>query len=257
MFALTQWGAVHENQFDERVAQGVRGRRPKGPELRPARVALLLVAWMAFAGILIGVGQLVTHSGRIQGFDNHVTSIVVAHRGPGLNVIMKAVTWLGSWVAVLAATAVIVVLVLRRTLSVGFFVLAALLWAGTQGATTLAKHVVQRPRPPESLRLVTAHGWSWPSGHTAVAVVVFDVLAMVLTHFMRSRVAQVATWTAAVVAIAAVGFSRIELWVHWTTDVLASVVFVSGWLGATVTLFARELGAADDHELSTTPNLPE
>ena len=239
MFALTQWGAVHENQFDERVAQGVRGRRPKGPELRPARVALLLVAWMAFAGILIGVGQLVTHSGRIQGFDNHVTSIVVAHRGPGLNVIMKAVTWLGSWVAVLAATAVIVVLVLRRTLSVGFFVLAALLWAGTQGATTLAKHVVQRPRPPESLRLVTAHGWSWPSGHTTTATLVFAILATVVwavTSNTGLRVLAVIGW---IVFAAAVAFSRVELAVHWTTDVLASVVLLVGWLLVAGALFGR------------------
>jgi undecaprenyl-diphosphatase len=194
---------------------------------------------MAFAGILIGVGQLVTHSDRVQGFDNHVTSIVIAHRSVGLNVVMKAVTWLGSWVAVLTATAVIVVLILRRTLSVGFFVLAALLWAGTQGATTLAKQVVQRPRPPENLRLVTAHGWSWPSGHTTTATLVFAILATVIwavTSKVGLRILAVFGW---IVFVAAVAFSRVELGVHWTTDVLASVVFVAGWLVAAGALFGR------------------
>jgi undecaprenyl-diphosphatase len=194
---------------------------------------------MAFAGFLMGIGQLVTHSGRVHGFDNHVTSIIIAHRSAGLNVVMKAVTWLGSWVAVLAAAAVIAVLVLRRTLSGGFFVLAALLWAGTQGATTLAKQVVQRPRPPENLRLVTAHGWSWPSGHTTTATLVFAILATVVwavTSNVGLRVLAVLGW---IVLVAAVAFSRVELGVHWTTDVLASVVFVAGWLLVAGALFGR------------------
>jgi hypothetical protein len=44
---------------------------------------------MVPAGILIGVGELVDHSGAVQGFDNPVTSSVVAHSTAGLNVAMK------------------------------------------------------------------------------------------------------------------------------------------------------------------------
>jgi undecaprenyl-diphosphatase len=185
---------------------------------------------MVLAGILIGVGELVDHSGAVQGFDNHVTSFLVAHRTAGLNAAMKAVTWLGSWVAELVAAAMVLLLVLRRQLSVGFFLLAVVAWAGTQGGTTLAKNVVQRPRPPEDLRLVSAHGWSWPSGHTATATLVFAVLATVvwmLTTGVRLRLLAVVAWIFVAVAVA---FSRIELGVHWTTDVLASLVFATAWL---------------------------
>jgi undecaprenyl-diphosphatase len=200
-------------------------------------VVLLVVAWMALAGILIGVGELVDHSGAVQSFDNHVTSFVVAHRTAGLNAAMKAVTWLGSWVAELVAAAVILLIVLRRRLSVGFFLLAVVAWAGTQGGTTLAKQIVQRPRPPEDLRLVSAHGWSWPSGHTATATLVFAVLATVvwvLTTSVRLRLLAVVGWIFVAVAVA---FSRVELGVHWTTDVLASLVFATAWLVITAMLF--------------------
>jgi undecaprenyl-diphosphatase len=204
---------------------------------------------MVLAGILIGVGELVDHSGAVQGFDNHVTSFVVAHRTAGLNAAMKAVTWLGSWVAVLVAAAVVLVLVFRRRLSVGFLLLAVVAWAGTQGGTTLAKNVVQRPRPPEDLRLVSAHGWSWPSGHTATATLVFAVLATVvwmLTTSVRLRLLAVVGWIFVAMAVA---FSRVELGVHWTTDVLASLVFATAWLvllrmlvGAVVASGASRLG---------------
>ena len=203
---------------------------PRSSHLNPMRLALLVVAWMVLAGILIGVGELVDHSGAVQGFDNHVTSFVVAHRTAGLNAAMKAVTWLGSWVAVLVAAAVVLLLVLRRLLSVGFLLLAVVAWAGTQGGTTLAKHVVRRPRPPEDLRLVSAHGWSWPSGHTATATLVFAVLATVvwmLTTSVRLRLLAVVGWIFVAVAVAV---SRVELGVHWTTDVFASMVFATAWL---------------------------
>ena len=45
----------------------------------------------------------------------------------------------------------------------------------------------------------------------------------------------------AITVVLAVGFSRIELGVHRTTDVVASFAFVSIWLGIVVLLFASEL----------------
>jgi hypothetical protein len=40
-------------------------------------------------------------------------------------------------------------------------------------AVTVSKSVLQRLRPFEAVRLVMAHGWSFPSGHAANPVVVF------------------------------------------------------------------------------------
>ena len=214
---------------------GLRNRRSS--PLKPVSLAVFVGAWIVLAGILIGVGELVNHSGAVQRFDNHVTSFVVAHRTAGLNAVMKTLTWLGSWVAVLVVAEIVLVLVLRRRLSIGFLLLAVVAWAGTQGGTTLAKNVVQRPRPPEDLRLVSAHGWSWPSGHTATATLVFAVLATVvwiLTTRTRLRLLAAVGWILVAVAVA---FSRVELGVHWTTDVLASLVFTTVWLTALGMIF--------------------
>ncbi len=228
-------------------------RNPRGLRLRPLPVALLVVAWMALAGILTGVGTLVVHSGTAQGFDNHVTSVVVAHRSPVLNAAMRAVTWLGSWVAELVAAGVVLFLVLRHRLSVGFLLLAVVAGLGAQGGTTLAKHIVERPRPPEHVRLVSAHGWSWPSGHTSTATFVFAVLTTVVWVLIPRagpRLLAALGWIAAVLAVA---FSRVELGVHWTTDVLASVIFVAAWLLVMGVLFGRVVVADPNGASGPTP----
>lgn len=191
---------------------------------------LLVLTWLTLGSCLIGVGALVTHSGHVQGFDNRITAIVVAHRSDALNAAMKVATWFGSWAAVLAVAAALLVLVVCRRLSVLAFVFAVLLWGGTQGAISLAKNVVQRPRPPDHLRLISAHGWSWPSGHTATATLVFGILAAaVWINVPRALPRALAILGWAIVAVL-VAFSRVELGVHWTTDVLASLVFAMAWL---------------------------
>jgi membrane-associated phospholipid phosphatase len=194
------------------------------------RVVLVVAAWAALAVILILAGEAVAHSSAADHFDRHVTAVVVAHRAPALDAAMKAVTWIGSWVALVVTGLVLVVLTARGRLAVLALPLAVVAWAGESGGVTLAKHVVGRARPPEALWLVRAHGWSWPSGHSATAVLIYTIWAILITSIVRGGGWRAVTWAAAALAVAAVGFSRIELGVHWTTDVLASLVFVSSWL---------------------------
>jgi membrane-associated phospholipid phosphatase len=202
---------------------------------------VLIVAWAGLTGILVAVGVGVVHSSSVNAFDRHVTSVVVDHRTPALNAAMKAVTWLGSWIALVATGVLVVVLAIRRRLPMAAVVLAVLAWAGEAGGVTLAKHVVGRNRPPPDLRLVSAHGWSWPSGHTAVAIVIFTTLALVVAAVVPSSAYRTLAWVLAALAMAAVAFSRIELGVHWTTDVIASMIFVAAWLVVLLALFVSEV----------------
>jgi undecaprenyl-diphosphatase len=199
------------------------------------------VAWAGLTGLLIGVGVGVVHSSSVDEFDRHVTSVVVARRSPALNEAMGAVTWLGSWVALVATGILLVLLALRRRLPMVAVVLAVIAWAGENGGVTLAKHVVERDRPPPDLRLVPAHGWSWPSGHTAVALLVFTTLALVVVALVPKSGYRTLACVVAALAVVAVAFSRVELGVHWTTDVIASTIFVGAWLAVLFALFASDI----------------
>jgi undecaprenyl-diphosphatase len=152
---------------------------------------------------------------------------------------MKAVTWTGSWIATFGVAVVAGVFTWRRRLRVLALVAVLAAWFGELLAVTLTKAVVQRPRPPEAFGLVVAHGWSFPSGHTANAIVVFVTDAALVSTFVRQRNALVLTWAVAVVVTALVGFSRIELGVHWTTDVVASLAWTTCWLLVLVKILGR------------------
>jgi undecaprenyl-diphosphatase len=191
---------------------------------------MLVGVWAVLTGVLILWGEGINHSSAIASIDKSVTTFVVGHRTPALDRLMRAVTWAGSWIATLAVAVLVAALTWTRRLP-GFAAIAVpAAWLGELLAVTLTKSVVRRTRPPEAVWLVVAHGWSFPSGHTANAVVVFAAGAAVVTAFVKPRAIRLLTWTLAVGLTALVGFSRIELGVHWMTDVVASTVWTTCWL---------------------------
>jgi len=205
------------------------------------RSVLTVTIWIGITGLVVAAGALVTHWGVLDRFDHHVTNWVVAHRSHALDATMKAITWCGSWVAVAVTGGLLIALVAARKLPLVVVILAAAGWVGEVATVNLVKVLVDRQRPPQALWLVTAHGSSFPSGHAANATLVFAALGFswcILTHSWSARLAGGAL---SLLGAAAVGFSRVELGVHWTTDVIVGFVAVSAWLIGIGSLFADRL----------------
>ena len=70
------------------------------------------------------------------------------------------------------------------------------------------------------------------------------VVALCIAALSRRWMIQMLGWLLAGLAVAATAFSRVDLGVHWTTDVIASVVFVSGWVTAIAIALPRQSDAA-------------
>jgi undecaprenyl-diphosphatase len=131
--------------------------------------------------------------------------------------------------------------------------IALVAWAGEASGVAIGKALVGRPRPPERIWLTLAHGSSWPSGHTAVAVVVFGTLALATSQIVGRRSVRVLAWALAALVSVAVAYSRVELGVHWCTDTIASLLFVTGWLAMVVVVLRRVAPATLPRPGSTTP----
>ena len=202
------------------------------------RACLLTLGWMVITAALFGLGQLVVHTLAITDFDRRVTAWVVDRRSPPLDTAMRVVTWIGSWAAVAVVAGVVLVLRMSERATTAALFLVGITWAGEYAMVNLVKLAVARPRPPRTLWLVTAHGASFPSGHAATATLVCTAATVIVFLSSKRRTVHVATVALATLGIVGVAFSRIELGVHWTTDVLAGCLATLTWLAAIATLFA-------------------
>lgn len=197
--------------------------------------------------MLVGLGEIIVHSGLIERFDRHVTTWVIAHRSHVLDTTMKMITWAGSWVAVAITAVMLLALVAVRKLALAIVTLAAAGWVGEVADVNLAKVLVDRQRPPRALWLTEAHGASFPSGHAANAVLVFTILGFLWCHLVNLRTTRVLGVMVSGLGILAVGFSRVELGVHWMTDVVASYLAVAAWIFCISLLFSSRISILNSH----------
>lgn len=123
-------------------------------------------------------------------------------------------------------------------------------WAGAAAVVSIVlaeivvaflKPIFMRPRPfmvdPSVTPIIDPPGdWSFPSGHTVVAFACAVAIAMSLGA-KRWRI-----WPPVALLAALMAFSRLYLFVHWPTDVLAGAV-LGAFIGAVVALAARRLSA--------------
>lgn len=83
------------------------------------------------------------------------------------------------------------------------------------------KELVNSPRPfllhdVRALRTETAHGSSFPSGHTQIVATFYSMIAY--------KYKKIWLWILAIILTALVGLSRIYLGVHWPKDILGAIV---------------------------------
>jgi membrane-associated phospholipid phosphatase len=103
------------------------------------------------------------------------------------------------------------------------------------------KTIVDRARPHLVDPVAVAAGKSFPSGHAQAATVGFGILLLVLLPAVP-RTRRIWVWLAAAAGVAAIGFARIALGVHYLSDVLGAVLIGSAWLLAMTAAFSPQSG---------------
>src|SRR5712692_4892363 len=98
------------------------------------------------------------------------------------------------------------------------------------------KILVHRHRPFLEGPFVDWSGYSFASGHTIGATLLYGQLALFILPTLKRRHWRALTLGLAALLISLVGFSRIALGAHYFTDVLAAIFFGILWL--TFCLFA-------------------
>ena len=162
-----------------------------------------------------------------EGFDLPILDWIAANLWcPLLDAVMPVITLLGDagifWIAI-----AVVLLFFPKTRKVGLGMGAALLM-GLVLCNLMLKPMIARIRPYDyqlehfgvtiKLLIEAQHDFSFPSGHTIAS---FEAATVILLHNKKYGIP-------AMVLACLIAFSRLYLYVHYPTDVIASVILGIG-----------------------------
>lgn len=202
---------------------------------------MLPLSYLALAGA--------TRSRLVERFDGGVTQAFSRLRegplgAPWLQEAARDVTAFGSITGLSLVTLVAVgsLLALKR-LKLAMFVAACVLSAFA--ASSLLKHLFDRPRPEPSGHLTQVFTSSFPSAHAMHSAAVYLLLGAVIANSVASRRCKIYIFCAVFSTTAVVGLSRAYLGVHWPTDIvagwLAGVFWVLSWCACADALSRRQV----------------
>jgi membrane-associated phospholipid phosphatase len=143
--------------------------------------------------------------------------------------VFHAITYLGNFVTLLAVTLIAVVLLWRRNERIDALFIA-LAFVGAQVLSNGMKLGFRRERPFFPDPLATESTFSFPSGHALVSLAVYGALALLIARRLSSFAGRALVLAGAGVLVAAIGFSRLYLGVHFLSDVLAGFAAGIAWL---------------------------
>lgn len=148
---------------------------------------------------------------------------------------MRVATSLGSPLTVTCITVALALFLLWRHRRP--YWLAALVSSVPGGALLnwLLKYGFHRARPYFDDPILTLTGYSFPSGHTMMASVLYGGVAVYLcAHIPDWRMRVLILFSASLV-IALIGFSRVYLGAHYLSDVLGAMAEGLAWLSLCLT----------------------
>ena len=198
------------------------GRRWSGHPFRAAGL-VGLAGYVGLTLLLLAFGYVVINSPAIERWDDDVMTRIAAATTSPLDTMAQWGSYLGETLVVIAIAAVAVAVMAWRRIWDG----AGLLVVGLLAEVTVFLTVsltIARQRPDVDQLDPAPPTGSYPSGHTAAAVVLYGTLALIVATRTNSRAVKALCWIAAIALPSTVGISRLVLGMHHPTDLVGSLV---------------------------------
>jgi membrane-associated phospholipid phosphatase len=230
---------------NERVALWIQ-KHPRSVSFLKARfdastfsglpLTLLTLSFVYVASLFAGLVEDLITSDTMVATDHRIANLLSALRTGALTDVFTWITLLGNVRIILAFLAVSVGLLWlwRKRYAVLPLLISA---AGSTAFTYLGKLTFQRPRPETAV--YAAHSFSFPSGHATIAVAFYGFAGYLIARTVPQWNKKVNLVFAAIVLIAALGFSRMYLGEHYLSDVLSGYLVGAMWLIIAISLSER------------------
>jgi undecaprenyl-diphosphatase len=168
--------------------------------------------------------------------DANVTVFVHQFRSPTMDVLARAVSFMGSEaIGVLALLLLAFFVWQRRWGAASLLVLVAM---GAQLLNDLLKDVYRRARPEPVVGIISAQSYSFPSGHAMVSSAFYFFVAYLVWRLVHGWV-QWLLVCALILLVVLIGLSRVYLQAHYISDVIAG--YAAGIVSDAVIIGSRAL----------------
>ncbi|MGN6402422.1 MAG: phosphatase PAP2 family protein [Flavisolibacter sp.] len=172
------------------------------------------------------------------GFDQRVFNYLSHHVSERNNEVMLFFTFLGSHEFLIPANLVLIAYFIFIEKHKWYSIKVPAIALSSLALMFILKHLFNRPRPSIPL-LYEAKGLSFPSGHALMSITFYGLLIYIVFKTFRNEKAK---WTLIIfllLLIFIIGFTRIYLRVHYTTDVIAGYCMGFLWLSFAIWLLNR------------------
>jgi len=163
------------------------------------------------------------------GIDHGIALWFHAHLTPAFVSVLRGITEFGSseWIAIVLSLAVLFFVFKRWWPSLITMVVVV---PGGMLLNEWIKILVHRHRPFVDGWFVDWSGYSFASGHTIGATLLYGQLALLIIPVIKSRRGRALIFCVAGFVVVMVGFSRVALGAHYFTDVVAGMLLGTSWL---------------------------
>lgn len=212
----------------DRIARFGRIRFPE----RTILIVLLLIAGSVWAFVEIADDVM---EGESHQFDAAILRVFRNPENPGQ---LRGPKWMAEASQDITALGGVTLLTLITLAVLGFLWLQhryhamALIAVSVLGGSLLMtslKNFFERERPSVVPHLVEVSSRSFPSGHSALSAVMYLTLGALLARTISDRRTKAYVLGVAVLLTLLVGISRVQLGVHYPTDVLAGWCLGTAW----------------------------
>lgn len=176
-------------------------------------------------GVFVAIADVILKKQTLA-FDTQILLAIRQIHTPLLDRLMVFITFLGEpWVLMLLTIVLGLALIFQKHRLEALTLLVSS--SGALGLNIWLKEIFTRSRPALWEQILDVKFYSFPSGHAMVSLVVYAVLAYGLA--LRFRHQQAIIVLGSIALIAAIGFSRLYIGVHWPTDVIGGYAAGLAW----------------------------
>lgn len=198
------------------------------------RLTVGMLVLMAASWIFGSIAEDVFTADEITFVDLNIANWFHAHMSPGVTTFMMVISQLHGVFGITIMSVLAAILFIRGKEHYWFLALVVTV-AGGMLVNTLIKTAFHRARPSFSDPILTLTSYSFPSGHTAGAMLFYGVLCAFAVSHVSTRAGRTAMIVFSLLMVGLVALSRLYLGAHYLSDVLAAAAESIAWLALSLT----------------------